>query len=365
MRLTEGFNITQDLIAATFADPSFLFGFEAEFYVETHAGSDEDVEQVRMLVYKMVADRLQRALGEPVVSAYDADTAVTASEGYTKWVVTRDNDLYSGEVEGSQWAEEEFMDWRLGVEVISPAKQLSDGFESMVDFFEFINEGGLPNVKTSHKTGFHINMGIRNIESELDYIKMLFLLDDEYVIKKFGRQHLTATTSLYKHLNQTVGSRDARSTISKLENMLRADKQDINEFEYLLGNLLNRGKMSVNLNKLEKGYIEFRHAGGEDYFHQIDDIIDTVIKFAVTMHVARSPDLMRKEYLSALYKFVVRVGRELDDPQLADSVGMIGQGTRGGYSRGVNDDNDGVANGPYDGENYIGKYGFDPGSETS
>jgi hypothetical protein len=147
--------------------------------------------------------------------------------------------------------------------------------------------------------------------------------------------------------------------------MLQADKQDISEFEYILGNLLNRGKMSVNLNKIEKGYIEFRHAGGEDYFHQIDDIIDTVIKFAVTMHVARSPDLMRKEYLSALYKFVVRIGRELDDPQLADSVGMVGQGPRGGYSRGVNDDNDGVANGPYDGENYISKYGFDPGSETS
>ena len=364
MRLTEGFNITQDLIAATFADPSFLFGFEAEFYIETQVETGEEEHQVRWLVYDMIRRRLGDTLGEEVVSAYDASTAVTASEGYTKWVVTREQDLYDGEY----WDENPdhgFSDWRLGVEVISPAKQLASGVSSMVTFLKFLKEGGLPDTETDHKTGFHINMGIRNIETDLDYMKMLFLLDDEYVLRKFGRQHSGMAMGIYKNLIQNVGNRDARSTITKLENALKPDQQDINEFEYILGNIITRASsMSINLNKMEKGYVEFRHTGG-DYLNQIDDIIDTVIKFAVTMHVARSPDLMRKEYLSALYKFVVRVGRELDDPQLADSVGMIGRGPRGGYGSPVDDDNDGVANGPYDGENYISKYGFDPGSETS
>lgn len=362
MRLFEGINITQDLVKSALADPDFLLGFESEFFVETEAESGEEEHQVRWLIYKMVADRIGTALNEPAISAYDAETAVTASEGYTKWVVTRDADLYDGEFWGREYGDG-FSEWRMGVEVISPAKQLADGISSMEKFLYFLNEGGLPNVETNENTGFHINLGIKNIEENLDIVKLLFLLDDDYVLKKFGRLHSDAAASMYQALNYSVQSGGAKPVITKLENLLKADQQDINQVRNILkDHLVNDKRMSMNLGKMDKGYIEFRHAGG-NYLEQIHDIIDTVIQFAVVMHVARTPNLMRKEYLSALYKFVIKVGREFDG--IYDSVGMIGHGFRGGYGKNTDGNSDGEADGPYDGENYISKYGIDFGNNTS
>ena len=49
-----------------------------------------------------------------------------------------------------------------------------------------------------------------------------------------------------------------------------------------------------------------------------------------------------------------------DNEPLTASVGMIGRGPRGGYGSPIEDE----PKTPYDGEEFLTKYGFDPGSDT-
>jgi hypothetical protein len=82
--------------------------------------------------------------------------------------------------------------------------------------------------------------------------------------------------------------------------------------------------------------------------------------------IATDPSAYRKEFLKKLYLMVQRAlehelqpGEYIDVPMTA-SVGMIGHGPRGGYGAPIEDEPDT----PYDGENYMTKFGFDAGSET-
>jgi hypothetical protein len=61
---------------------------------------------------------------------------------------------------------------------------------------------------------------------------------------------------------------------------------------------------SVNLKKLEQGYIEFRAAGGKNYHEDFDKMRKTVLTLAVWMYVATEPEIYKKEYFQSLVKFI-------------------------------------------------------------
>ena len=76
-------------------------------------------------------------------------------------------------------------------------------------------------------------------------------------------------------------------------------------------------------------------------------------------YIATDPDAYRQEFLKKLYLLVQQAQQQVEVP-LAASASMIARGPRGGYGSPIEDYRDT----PYDGEQFMTKYGFDAGSNT-
>ena len=89
-----------------------------------------------------------------------------------------------------------------------------------------------------------------------------------------------------------------------------------------------------------------------------DEIRNAVLHMIGMTYVATEPSAYRQEFLKKLYS-MVQNSVNTKEP-IAASVGMIGYGPRGGYGSPIEDE----PKTPYDGEEFLTKYGFDPGSDT-
>jgi len=69
----------------------------------------------------------------------------------------------------------------------------------------------------------------------------------------------------------------------------------------------------TSINPKDK-YIEFRSAGGEDYFQDIDKLKNTLLRYARAMSIAGNPAADRNEYYKKLYKLI---SPDTQDPTLS------------------------------------------------
>lgn len=326
----------------------------------------------REILYEIFAKQFAVALGEHVTFSWSKASAIQASGGYSHWVITSDESLEEREAREHD---------TLGLELVSPPKQLLEGFQYMLRVFEILNDPPQSlqmkniQVKTTQETGFHVNMGIGN--KKVDYIKLLFLMGEKYVTAKFGRQLTDAAQRILPLLRKEIGRRktatkvgwpaEATRTITTLERSLKADSQDVEAATNLLKSMIPTTRnVSMNTKKLREGYIEFRVIGNIDYHKRAQDIAEIVKRLAVMMYIATEPEIYRKEFLSKLYKFVADFIKT-PQAQIADDKGVIGRGARGGYGvPAISGHNvaKNTADSPYDGEYWQHQYGFDPGSNT-
>jgi hypothetical protein len=115
---------------------------------------------------------------------------------------------------------------------------------------------------------------------------------------------------------------------------------------------------SINFGKLPSGYVEYRAIGNAGYHKRKNEIRDAVLHMIGITDIATNPMAYRNEFLKKLYSLVQKSLQP--DVPLAASVGVIHRGPRGGYGTPIEDS----PKTPYDGENYMTKYGFDAGSDT-
>ena len=66
----------------------------------------------------------------------------------------------------------------------------------------------------------------------------------------------------------------------------------------------------------KNNYIEFRSAGGSDYFRDIDKIQNTLMRYARAVDIAMDPDAEKSEYARKLYKLLTKTETEqVTDPR--------------------------------------------------
>lgn len=156
---------------------------------------------------------------------------------------------------------------------------------------DFIRTNGY----TNDSTGLHINVSVPGFSrTELDYVKLVLLLGDNYLLKQFDRFGNTYARSSFEEI-KAVGGDDER--------VLRELQSDLNS---VASRIINNGwtdkysTVNVHSNR-----VEFRSPGGDWIEEQdIDFIIASIRRMVVVLDAALDPKKYTKEYAKKLYKFL-------------------------------------------------------------
>ena len=197
----------------------------------------------------------------------------------------------------------------MPVEIVSPPMPLEECLRQMENFFEWAESNG---AYANSSTGFHMGVSLPVTGGQVDYVKLALFLGDEYVLKEFGRS----------------GNHFCEAAIKKIRGRVKNNKEAIGgAMELMKHNLLELAQKALEINNhgfgkytsinpqggndstkphLERGakYIEFRSAGGSNYFEDIDKLKNTLMRYAKAMTVAANPAAERKEYYKKLYKLI-------------------------------------------------------------
>lgn len=148
---------------------------------------------------------------------------------------------------------------------------------------------------TNDSTGLHINVSVPNFSrTDLDYVKLVLLLGDTYLLRMFNRFGNTYARSSFEEI-KAVGGDDER-VLTELQN-------DLNS---VASRIINNGwtdkysTVNVHSNR-----IEFRSPGGDWIEDQdIEFIISSIRRMVVVLDAALDPTKYQKEYAKKLYKFL-------------------------------------------------------------
>lgn len=161
-------------------------------------------------------------------------------------------------------------------------------FTTMIDFIS--NHGFL-----NDSTGLHINVSTPKYnKSNIDYVKLVLLLGDEYILEKFSRLGNQYTKSSLEMLNRQTEEKERMKILYLLQ-------EKLNEFG---GDIINLGidekYVSVNM---RGNRVEFRSPGG-DWINNEKQVIDTITRFIVVLDAALDPNKYKEEYAKKLYKWI-------------------------------------------------------------
>jgi hypothetical protein len=243
-----------------------------------------------------IAGEIQQVTGMPVEVGYGYHTKKRVPNEYVL------------EPDGSLSPDDESSDY--GLELVSPPMPLNKAIEQLEAIIDWANSDG--NAYTNSSTGLHMGISIPFKGGDVDYLKLILFMGDQYVLEKFGRAANTYTASAFDKLRQNVaGSKNRGDT--KIASAMELMKNNLIELaqRYVQQGVGNAKYTSAHI---KPGYIEFRSPGG-DYLSagdqgEQDILADTMRRFAYAMYLAGRPDLERPEYYKKLYKLIAPDGGE-------------------------------------------------------
>ena len=128
-------------------------------------------------------------------------------------------------------------------------------------------------------------------EGNVDCLKLILFLGDEYVLREFERESNTYTKAAMRDIRSRAGN---ERNIASVMELMKNNLIELAERELVKGT--GTGKYT-SAHKQGK-YIEFRSAGG-DWLAKEDAefgiLENTMMRYAYAMYLAGRPDLERKE----------------------------------------------------------------------
>jgi hypothetical protein len=229
------------------------------------------------------------------------DVTTTVSTGYHG--ARRDASTWIFEPDGSLEADD---DANMPVEIVSPPMPLGKALEILPKFFAWAKDNG---AYANDSTGFHMSVSMPDHgENVLDYTKLALFLGDEYVLKQFGREANTYAKSAISKIREKKGNVNAEEILSTM-------RKHLNQFaSRALAQPSGFGKYtSINP---KSNYIEFRSAGGSDYFADMEKIQNTLMRYARATDIAMDPAADNQEYAKKLYKLLTDTKtQQVTDPK--------------------------------------------------
>ena len=219
----------------------------------------------------------------------------SASRDEETWIFEPDSSLDSDDSEN------------MPVEVVSPPMPLQQCLTMMADFFNWAEDNG---AYANSSTGFHMGVSLPYTGGSVDYLKLALFLGDEYILKEFGRSANTYCEAAMKKIRQRIKGTDVSGAMELMRNNLLelAQKQlEINNHGFGKYTSINpQGGVDSTRPEKERParYIEFRSAGGTNYFEDIEKLQNTLMRYARAMSIAANPSAERREYYTKLYKLL-------------------------------------------------------------
>ncbi len=240
-------------------------GFEAEimlgdeddrFGLSKYRG--EPPETTPRRVRRIIADELEKYVRSRIAAPPDQTSNVQR-----KWAILPEYDVEFARYNGPVAA----------VEIISPPLPLSEAKEALLRVFEYFEDH---EAFADDNCGLHLNMSCEDLY-KVDPMALAFLIDETLILKKFGRLGHRLLSTHYDHLIVCAASRKLLDPeFSSWSN---------------LSPLIHEGKnFAINFAKmrLSHPYIEFRHAGGNEYFWKPELVMETIDLFAEALELSKT-----------------------------------------------------------------------------
>ena len=232
-----------------------------------------------------LVDELEEYLGVPIIYQEYHETA----KNKTSWYLEPDS--------STEW------------ELISPPMPLPQARTMLKKCMEYISKHG----STDESTGLHIGVSI-NGKSARDYdlLKIAMILGEEHIVKQFDRSDNTFTKPQIRKLAEFIDRRNDGTNDLNLNELLKSTSfeafKEVIIRSVFEGSSFGYSKYSgFNVDHLsQKGYIEFRMAGG-DYCNKFGEIDETLLRYAYVMDIASDKKAFKKEYMTNITKFLNNV----------------------------------------------------------
>lgn len=188
-----------------------------------------------------------------------------------------------------------------GIEIIGSPVSLSAALDDLKRILLWINENGH---YTNESTGLHVGVSWYDQTPEVDKLKLLMLLGEDHLLRLFSRELNTYTESHLERLKKKISAANLKDrdwtkqrTFSGLIRSLN-DKIDLKKYT------------TVNFLKLDRGYLEFRIMGNENYENRYQEIRDTILRYAFVLKAALDPTAFEQEYKRELARLFSQAANE-------------------------------------------------------
>jgi hypothetical protein len=180
----------------------------------------------------------------------------------------------------------------FGIELVSPPLPLRTNLVNLENMFTWMQEHGH---ETNASTGLHINVSVQGLSvARLDKLKLLLLLDESHVQQQFDRLLNSYTQSHVEILKQAIAQ-------ARIKGQPWTNVREFEKIRHMMNASIDLEKYrTVNFSKLEKGYLEFRIMGNQDYHKRFTTVKRMVIRYAHVLLLALDPDAFVSEYNQAL-----------------------------------------------------------------
>lgn len=228
-----------------------------------------------------IAQQLNRtALSEPVTTDYKLDR-------------------YRIDIDGSVKPDQRGDGY--GIEIIGPPVSLSAALDDLKRILLWISENGH---YTNDSTGLHVGVSWYDQTPEVDKLKLLMLLGEDHLLRLFSRELNNYTASHLESLKKKISEANLKGrdwtkqrTFSGLIRSLK-DKIDLKKYT------------TVNFLKLDRGYLEFRIMGNENYENRYQEIRDTILRYAFVLKAALDPTAFEPDYKKELARLFSQAANE-------------------------------------------------------
>ena len=185
-----------------------------------------------------------------------------------------------------------------GIELISPPMEVPQGLNALDSFWNWASSN---KITANASCGFHVGVSLPSqTTDDLDPVKLILFLGDDYVLNVFGRASNEYAESTFKKLKKKAENfqEDEWELIQQLKNGINSTARNVIN-KYIEP---KRGDHYLSIN-IRDTYVEFRAAGG-NYFESKDKILNTIFRYIRAMNIAADPEAEKKEYAKKLYKIL-------------------------------------------------------------
>lgn len=192
-----------------------------------------------------------------------------------------------------------------GLEFVTPEGGLS--LDEMLDKMELVKKwADSMGCYTNSSTGLHISVSIPKYSiSAIDYVKLVLLLGDNYILGVFNRRGYDYAKSSFDYIARRIQSDP--SIVTKMFEKMRGELDQL--ASQLIASKNPERKFSVNL---KDRYVEFR-SPGDDWLNNKfwNQVKPTMLRFIVALDAASDPAKYREEYLKKLYTILKPLSKDI------------------------------------------------------